>query len=70
MNPETLGRAMMAQAGDIEDDRQCCDWARVGQILTQLGSPRMPRTVQQLAIKDRQIIAQAVKLLQSKNISK
>jgi hypothetical protein len=64
MNPQQLGRDMMTHAGDLSDDKQCCDWARVGQILTQLGTPRMPKTMQDLSATDRSIVVAALKFLQ------
>lgn len=70
MNAEELGRTMMHRAGDLMDDRQCCDWARVGQILTQLGSPRMPKTVRELSVIDQDIVIDAIRQLQTNNSSK
>ena len=70
MNAEELGRTMMHRAGDLIDDRQCCDWARVGQILTQLGSPRMPKTIRDLSSMDQGIIIDAIRQLQLSNLSK
>lgn len=70
MNAEELGRAMMHKAGDLTDDRQCCDWARVGQMLTQLGTPRMPKTVKELNNIDQSIIIDAIRQLRLNNISK
>lgn len=70
MNAEELGRTMMHRAGDLSDDRQCCDWARVGQILTQLGSPRMPKTIRDLSSMDQGIIIDAIRQLQLSNLSK
>ena len=67
MNAEELGRTMMYRAGDLVDDRQCCDWARVGQILTQLGSPRMPKTIRELTQTDRAVVMDAIRMLQNRN---
>jgi hypothetical protein len=67
MNAVELGREMMDASGTLNDDRQCCDWARVGQILTQLGAPMMPATVNDLNPKDRQVVVDALRMLQSKS---
>lgn len=65
MNVTQLGREMMTRSGDLQDDRQCNDWARVGQILTQLGTPRMPKSVRELSLADRQVVIDAIKALQN-----
>lgn len=67
MDTMKLGREMMIISGDLKDDAQSCDWARIGQILTQLGAPRMPRSVMDMNIADRAIIADAIKSLQEKS---
>jgi len=67
MNPQQLGREMMTRSGDLNDDRQSCDWARIGQILTMLGTPKMPKSVQDLRAEDRKIVADAVRQLQPKS---
>ena len=67
MNAQELGRAMMTRAGDLQDDRQCCDWARVGQILTQLGTPRMPKTIRDLNQTDKAVVLDAIRQLQNRN---
>lgn len=67
MDTMKLGREMMIISGDLKDDAQSCDWARIGQILTQLGAPRMPRSVMDMNITDRAIIADAIKSLQEKS---
>lgn len=63
MNAVELGREMMDASGSLTDDKQCCDWARVGQILTQLGTPMMPTTVNDLAQTDQQVVIDALRLL-------
>jgi len=65
MNAQQLGREMMTRSGDITDDRQSCDWARIGQILTMLGTPKMPKTVRDLKLEDRSIVIDAINTLQS-----
>lgn len=65
MNVTQLGREMMMKSVDLQDDRECCDWARVGQILTQLGTPRMPKTVRDLSKRDKQVVLDAIKALQN-----
>ena len=70
MNAQQLGREMMIQSGDIRDDRQSCDWARIGQILTMLGTPKMPKTVRDLRAEDRQIVIDAITELQSRGSAK
>lgn len=67
MDHMTLGRDMMIASGDLQDDKQCCDWARIGQILTQLGLPRMPKTIHDMRQEDQTIIADAVKALQQRS---
>jgi len=67
MNAQQLGREMMSRSGDIKDDRQSCDWARIGQILTMLGTPKMPKSVLDMRAEDRKIVVDAVKALQNKN---
>ena len=66
MNAQQLGREMMSRSGDLKDDRQSCDWARIGQILTMLGTPKMPKTIRDLQIEDRNIIVEAVRALQAR----
>ena len=66
MNAQQLGREMMSRSGDLKDDRQSCDWARIGQILTMLGTPKMPKTVRDLRAEDRNIIVEAVRALQAR----
>ena len=66
MNAQQLGREMMSRSGDLKDDRQSCDWARSGQILTMLGTPKMPKTVRDLRAEDRTIIVEAVRALQAR----
>jgi hypothetical protein len=66
MNTMQLGREMMKHSGDLKDDRQCCDWARIGQILTQLGTPHMPRSLRELKMADRRVVIHAFKTLQSR----
>lgn len=65
MDATQLGREMMTRSIDLADDRQCCDWARVGQLLTQLGAPRMPKTVRDLSARDRKVVLDAIKALQN-----
>jgi len=65
MNAQQLGREMMSRSGDLKDDRQSCDWARIGQILTMLGTPKMPKTVRDLKLEDRSIVIDAINTLQS-----
>ena len=67
MDTMKLGREMMTVSGDLKDDTESCNWARIGQILTQLGNPRMPRSVMDMTAKDRAIIADAIKSLQEKS---
>ena len=67
MNAQQLGREMMTRSGDITDDRQSCDWARIGQILTMLGTPKMPKTVHDLGPEDRSIVIEAVRALQARS---
>ena len=64
MNAQQLGREMMSRSGDLKDDRQSCDWARIGQILTMLGTPKMPKTVRDLKLEDRSIVIDAINTLQ------
>ena len=64
MDAIQLGRTMMNESGNLKDDKQCCDWARIGQMLTQLGTPRMPRTIKDIQADDRMIIVDAIKTLQ------
>ena len=66
MDTMKLGREMMIVSGDLKDDRDSCNWARIGQILTQLGAPRMPRSIMDMPIRDREIIADAIKSLQER----
>ena len=67
MDTMKLGREMMIVSGDLSDDTESCNWARIGQILTQLGAPRMPRSVMDMPTKDREIIADAIKSLQERS---
>ena len=64
MNAQQLGREMMTRSGDITDDRQSCDWARIGQILTMLGTPKMPKTVRDMKLEDRTVVMDAITTLQ------
>jgi hypothetical protein len=66
MNATDLGRLMMIKSGDIKDDTKCCEWARVGQILTQLGTPRMPASYMQMNTRDQAVVLDALKSLQIK----
>jgi hypothetical protein len=66
MDTMKLGREMMIVSGDLSDDAQSCNWARIGQILTQLGAPRMPRSVMDMTNNDKEIIADAIKSLQER----
>ena len=65
MNAQQLGREMMICSGDIKDDRQSCDWARIGQILTMLGTPKMPKTVRDMKPEDRTVVIEAIRALQA-----
>jgi len=67
MNTQQLGREMMTRSGDINDDRQSCDWARIGQILTMLGTPKMPKTVREMKPEDRQVVIDAIAALQARS---
>lgn len=64
MDVAQLGREMMMRSGHLQDDKQCNDWARIGQLLTQLGTPRMPKTMHDLSHADRQVVLDAVRHLQ------
>lgn len=64
-----LGREMMIASGDLQDDKQCCDWARIGQILTQLGAPRMPKSINDMRSDDQSVIADAIKALQQRALN-
>jgi len=64
VNAQQLGREMMTRSGDITDDRQSCDWARIGQILTMLGTPKMPKTVRDMKLEDRTVVMDAITTLQ------
>jgi len=66
MNAQELGREMMHRSGDLKDDRQSCDWARIGQILTMLGTPKMPKTIRELKTADKTIIADAIRTLNAR----
>ena len=66
MNAQELGREMMLRSGDLKDDRQSCDWARIGQILTMLGTPKMPKTIRELKTADKTIIADAIRTLNAR----
>lgn len=66
MDAAQLGRTMMITSGDLPDDKQCNDWARIGQVLTQLGTPRMPKTMHDLSSADQQVVIDAIRYLQSK----
>jgi hypothetical protein len=67
MNAQQLGREMMSRSGDLTDDRQSCDWARIGQILTMLGTPKMPKSVHDLRPEDRSIVVEAARALQARS---
>jgi hypothetical protein len=66
MDTMELGREMMSRSGDLKDDKQCCEWARIGQMLTQLGTPKMPKTFFDMQAKDRMVVLDAVKALQKR----
>jgi hypothetical protein len=66
MDAMQLGREMMSRSGDLKDDKQCCEWARIGQLLTQLGTPRMPKTFRDMRREDRQVVLDAIKALQNR----
>ncbi len=63
MDTTQLGREMMTKSIDLVDDKQCNDWARVGQMLTQLGTPRMPKTLRDMDPDDRQVVEDAIRSL-------
>jgi hypothetical protein len=67
MNAQQLGREMMSRSGDLKDDRQSCDWARIGQILTMLGTPKMPKSIRDLRAEDRSVVIDAIKALQARS---
>ena len=67
MNAQQLGREMMTRSGDLKDDRQSCDWARIGQILTMLGTPKMPKSIRDLRAEDRSVVIDAIKALQARS---
>lgn len=67
MDHMNLGREMMIASGDLQDDKQCCDWARIGQMLTQLGAPRMPKSINDMRPDDQRVIADAIKALQQRS---
>jgi hypothetical protein len=66
MNAQQLGREMMSRSGDIKDDRQSCDWARIGQVLTMLGTPKMPKSFREMNPEDKKIVAEAIRSLQER----
>ena len=66
MNAQQLGREMMSRSGDIKDDRQSCDWARIGQVLTMLGTPKMPKSFREMKPEDKKIVAEAIRSLQER----
>jgi hypothetical protein len=67
MNAQQLGREMMTHSGDLTDDRQSCDCARIGQILTMLGTPKMPKSIRDLRAEDRSVVIDAIKALQARS---
>lgn len=64
MDATWLGREMMTKSIDLSDDKRCNDWARVGQMLTQLGTPRMPKTMRDMDPSDRRVVEDALRSLQ------
>lgn len=55
----SLGRYMIQNAAKFADDVQSNDWARVGQLLTGLGTPFAP-SLAEFSTQDRAVVSQAV----------
>jgi hypothetical protein len=67
MDAMKLGREMMDASGDLQDDKQCCDWARIGQLLTQLGTPMMPKSINDLKAEDKEIVIDALTRIRARH---
>jgi len=63
-DPVELGRAMMAEVGNIKDDAEFNRWARLAPILI----ANHPRTLQELPKDDTQEIKRALSMLLKKGV--
>jgi hypothetical protein len=61
----SLGRYMIQNAAKFADDVQSNDWARVGQLLTGLGTPFAP-SLAEFSTQDRAVVSQAVAVVTGK----
>ena len=61
----SLGRYMIAYAPKFADDVQCNNWARVGQLLTGVGTPFAP-SLAEFAPEDRVVIQEAAAVVMGK----
>jgi hypothetical protein len=63
LDTANFGRLMMARSGTLPDDALCNAFARVGNMLTQIGQPRAPRSISDMSAEDRAVLTKAVELL-------
>lgn len=67
MNPQSFGRAMMAHSGNMPSDKDCNDFARVGNKLINIGEPGFPKTIYDLSSEDMEIISKALMIVKTVN---
>jgi hypothetical protein len=65
-----LGRAMMEKAPTLKNDKKCNDWARVGELLTTLGSPFAPKSFGALPATERAIAKAAYEELEQQALTR
>jgi hypothetical protein len=58
-----LGRAMMFEAGNRANDKECNDWARVGNLINSIGTSKGPKNINLLSAADKAIVQTAFSAL-------
>lgn len=64
-----LGVAMMEEAPKIKDDETCNSFARVGELITHLGTAFNPPNISKVSEEDRKVVVKAWHYFQKKGIN-
>lgn len=67
LDVNAFGREMMDRSGTLADDKLCNAFARVGDMLTKIGQPRAPKSLNDLSKEDLEIISQALQMIKHKD---
>lgn len=68
IDPRSFGRAMMSHAVNMSSDRDCNDFARVGNKLVNMGNAGFPKNIYSFDSEDMEIINKALTLLDKVSI--